>query len=77
MLEFYTVFIFFIFLLLSIYLFIFRQRGREGEREGEKHQCLVASCMPHTREPGLQPRHVPRLGIELAALCFTGQRSIH
>ena len=25
-------------------LFIFRQRGREGERDGEKHQCVVASC---------------------------------
>ena len=23
--------------------FIFRERGREGEREGEKHQCVVAS----------------------------------
>ena len=23
-------------------LFIFRQKGREGEREGEKHQCVVA-----------------------------------
>ena len=26
-------------------LFIFRQRGREGEREGEKHQCVVVYCM--------------------------------
>ena len=26
-------------------LFIFRERGRKGEREGEKHQCVVA---PHT-----------------------------
>ena len=25
------------------FLFIFRQRGREGEREGDKHQCVVAS----------------------------------
>ena len=24
------------------YLFIFRERGREGEREGEKHPCVVA-----------------------------------
>ena len=24
-------------------LFIFRERGREGEREGERHQCMVAS----------------------------------
>ena len=28
------------------YLFIFRERGRAGEREGEKHQCVVAFCMP-------------------------------
>ena len=26
--------------------YFFRERGREGEREGEKHQCLVASHMP-------------------------------
>ena len=30
-------------------LFIFRERGREGEREGEKRQCVVAS---HTPLPG-------------------------
>ena len=37
------------FLFLSFfifYLFIFRERGREGEREGEKHQCVVASHAP-------------------------------
>ena len=28
--------------------FIFRERGREGEREKEKHQCVVASCVPPT-----------------------------
>ena len=28
----------------NIYLFL--ERGREGEREGEKHQCVVASRMP-------------------------------
>ena len=41
------------------YLFICRERGREGEREGEKHQCLVASCMPPTGDlahnPGICP----------------------
>ena len=26
----------------DFYLFIFTQTGREGEREGEKHQCVVA-----------------------------------
>ena len=28
------------------YLFIFRERGREEEREGEMHQCVVASRAP-------------------------------
>ena len=28
------------------YLFVFRERGREGEREGEEHLCVVASCTP-------------------------------
>ena len=41
------------------YLFIFRVRGREGEREGEKHQCVVASCVPPTEDlahnPGMSP----------------------
>ena len=41
------------------YLFIFRERGREGEREGEKHQCVVASHSLTTRDlaynPGLCP----------------------
>ena len=41
------------------YLFIFRERGREGEREGEKHQCVVASRTTPTGGHGLQPRPVP------------------
>ena len=44
---------------LRFYLFSFRERGREGEREGEKHQCVVASPMPPTgdlaRNPGMCP----------------------
>ena len=40
-------------------LFIFRQRGREGEREGEKHQCVVASPMPLHCGPGPQPGTCP------------------
>ena len=32
----------------KFYLFIFREREREGKREGEKHQCVVASHMPLT-----------------------------
>ena len=30
------------------YLFIFRQGGREGERQGDKDQCMVAFRTPHT-----------------------------
>ena len=41
------------------YLFTFRERGRGGEREGEKHQCAVASHTPLTgdlvRNPGMCP----------------------
>ena len=35
-----------LFFFLIFYLFIFRDRGREGEREGEKLQCVVASHVP-------------------------------
>ena len=66
----------FFFFLKRFYLFIFRERETEGEREGEKHQYVVASCEP----PGgdcLKPRHVPRLGIQSTTLWFTGQHSIH
>ena len=41
------------------YLFIFKERGREEEREGEKHQCVVASQAPPTGDlahnPGMCP----------------------
>ena len=33
---------YFLFVFKRFYLFIFREQGREGEREGEKHQCVVA-----------------------------------
>ena len=38
---------------------IFRERGREEEKEGEKHQHVVASCVPSTgyldHNPGMYP----------------------
>ena len=34
-----------VFFSLRFYLLIFRKKGREGEREGEKHHCVVASRM--------------------------------
>ena len=37
--------------------------GREGEKEGEKHQCVVASHVPPTgdlaRNPGMCPDWEP------------------
>ena len=49
---------FFFFFNLKI-LFIYYSTGREGEREGEKHQCVVVSCVPPTgdlaRNPGMCP----------------------
>ena len=41
------------------YLFIFRERGREGEREGEKHQCVVASHLPPTEDQAHNPGMCP------------------
>ena len=40
-------------------LFIFRERGREGEREREKHQCVVASHMATTRDLACKPGMCP------------------
>ena len=31
------------FKILFIYVFIFREKRKEGERKGEKHQCVIAS----------------------------------
>ena len=31
------------FFLKVLFIYLFRERGREGEREGEKHRCVVAS----------------------------------
>ena len=46
------------------YLFTFRERWREGERAGDKHECVrdtSISCLSHapTSGHGPQPRHVP------------------
>ena len=33
---------------LKYFIYFYRQREREGQREGEKHQCVVASHAPPT-----------------------------
>ena len=47
------------FFFFRFYLFIFREQGREGERKGEKHQCVVASCAPPTGDLGCNPGMCP------------------
>ena len=41
--------------LKRLYLFIFRQKGKKREREGEKHQCVVASHVPPTGDLACNP----------------------
>ena len=55
-----------------LFIYLFLERGREGEREGEKHQCVCGclSCAPHGG-PGQKPRHVPYTGNQ------TGEPLVH
>ena len=49
----------FLFLFKRFYLFIFRERGMEGEREGEKQHCVVASHVAPTGDPACNPGMCP------------------
>ena len=60
----------FSFFFKRFYLFIFRERGREGEKEGEKHQCVVASHVPPTGDLAHNPGMCP-VGNGPATLWFT------
>ena len=44
---------------LRFYLFIFRERGKEEKREGEKRQCVVASCVPPAGDLACNPGMCP------------------
>ena len=58
----FIVFILFYFYFLKYFIyFIFTQRGREGEKEGEKHQCLAASRAPPTGDLVCNPSMCPDL----------------
>ena len=50
--------------------FIISREG--GEKEGEKHQCVVASCAPSPADPARDPG----MGIKPATPWFTGRHSI-
>ena len=49
----------FCFCFLRFYLFIFSERRREGEREGEKRQCVAASHAPPIGDVGHNPGMYP------------------
>ena len=58
--------LFFITLLSLVYkffkkdfIYLFLERGREGVREGEKHQCVVASHTPPTGDLACNPGMCP------------------
>ena len=69
---------FYLFIYLFMYVCIyFLKRGREGEREGKKHQCVVASGMPPIGDLARHPGMCPRLGISPVTLWFAGQCSVH
>ena len=53
------VFLLLLFFFLKKILFIFRERGREGEREGEKYPCVVASHMAPTGDLAYNPGMCP------------------
>ena len=69
--------VFKIYFLKKILFIYFLERGKGREKEGEKHQCVVASHMPPTGDLASNPGMCLRLGIELATLWFTGLHSIH
>ena len=56
----------------------FQTEGKGGrKREGEKHQCVVASHMPTTGNLAHNPGMCPDLGIQWVTILFLGWCSIH
>ena len=41
------------------FMYLFLERGREGEREGEKHRCVVIFRAPTTEEQAHSPGMCP------------------
>ena len=60
---------------LKDFIYLFLERGEEREKE-ERNICGYLSCAPNWGS-GLQPRHVPWLGIKPATLWLAGPCSIH
>ena len=50
--------VFFLFFFLE-FIYLFLESGKEREGEGEKHQCVIASCMPPTGDLVHNPNMCP------------------
>ena len=68
----------FFFLIKILFIFKERKRGRKRAREISVWKTSIG-CLSHAPYwvPGLQPRHVPWLGIKLAILRFVGRCPAH
>ena len=48
-----------LYLFFKDFIYLFLDRGREGDREGEKHQCVVAFHAPPTGDLACKPVMCP------------------
>ena len=53
-----------------LFIYFYRE-GREGEREGEKHQCVVASHVASTSDLARNPGMCPDWELNWRPLWFT------
>ena len=44
---------------IYLFIYLFLERGREGEKEEEKHQCVIASHMLPTGDLACNPGMCP------------------
>ena len=65
-----------LYLFFKDFMYIFLERGAGRERGKETLMCGCLLCA-HYWGPGLQPMHMPLLGIKPATLWFVGWCSIH
>ena len=54
-----TLLLYFLIFVKDFYLFIYFYTEGKGEREGGKHHCVVASCMPPTGDLACNPGMCP------------------
>ena len=72
--------LYFMYVCMYVCMYVFIERGREGITEGEKHQCVVASCTPPTDDLARNPATQACALVwewELVTFWFSGRHSIH